>query len=60
MQHGAEWGAAGRNLRGLDDEVERGGFRVGGRFADGDCLVPKLTAFENEITRAAAKPVDMS
>lgn len=43
LQHSTECPAVGSSFRGPDDEVERGGFRVGRRHANDGRHAPKLT-----------------
>jgi hypothetical protein len=43
LQYGAKRGAAGSGFRGLDEEVQRGGFGIGGRGVNGGGHAVKLT-----------------
>jgi len=44
LEYGTKRGSAGSGFRGTDQEVERGGFRIGGRGAKSDRHAMKLTA----------------
>ncbi len=42
LQHGTVGGAAGSGFRGLNEEIERGRFRVGRRGSSSNCQALKL------------------